>query len=55
MVNLDPSRQPSWRIVHTTPITLEPSVDDITIERRCHFIMDAGKIKWAHGGQERGR
>jgi len=55
MVNLDPSRQPSWRIVHTKPITLEPSVDDITIERRCHFIMDAGKIKWAHGGQERGR
>lgn len=52
MVNLDPSRHPSWRILTTKPITLRPSVDDITPERRCHFIMDAGRIKWAHGGQE---
>lgn len=52
MVNLDAARHPAWRITKTKPLSIRPSVDDITQERRCHFIMDKGRVKWAHGGQE---
>lgn len=52
MVNLDTARHPAWMITSTKPFGLRPSIDDISQERRCHFIMDAGRIKWTRGGGE---
>lgn len=47
MVSLDQTRRPAWRITSTKPLTVRPSVDDITAERRCHFFISSGKIKWS--------
>ena len=47
LVNLDNTRHPSWRIESHKPLSIHPSIDDITPERRCHFIVRAGKIIWA--------
>ena len=48
MVNLDRSRKPVWSVDSLKPLTLRPSIDDIRHERRCHFYMRNGKVKWAH-------
>jgi hypothetical protein len=46
MLNLDPRRRPIWRITQTQPLTVRPSVDDHTSERRCHFFVREGRINW---------
>ena len=48
MVNLDRARHPFWRIDSLKPLSIRPSVDDITPGRRCHFVLRGGKIRWAH-------
>jgi hypothetical protein len=48
MVNLDPARRPRWRIESLRPLSIRPSIDDITSDRRCHFFIRSGKIAWAH-------
>ena len=47
MVNLDDTRPPFWRIVSRTPLSIRPSIDNITPERRCHFTIRSGKTRWA--------
>ncbi len=47
MVNLDPHRRPAWRIVSMKPLTIRPSIDDVSAERRCHFVVRGGRIVWA--------
>ena len=47
MVNLDRTRHPFWRIESRRPLSIRPSIDDITSERRCHFIIRDGKLRWA--------
>lgn len=47
MVNLDKARRPAWRVERARPLTLRPSIDDATPERRCHFLVTGGKITWA--------
>jgi len=47
MVNLDPSRRPFWRIESLCPLSLHPSIDNVTSERRCHFFVFRGRIIWA--------
>ena len=47
MVNLDKSRCPYWNIDSVKPLTIYPSIHDITPRRRCHFFMRGGRIKWA--------
>lgn len=49
MVNLDKSRSPYWSVACLKPLTIRPSIDDITAERRCHFFVRNGRINWAHG------
>ena len=46
MVNLDSARHPYWRVDSLKPLSIRPSIDDITPERRCHFIVRRGKIRW---------
>lgn len=47
MLNLDTTRYPVWRIESTRPLTIRPSIDGSTPERRCHFFVHNGKISWA--------
>ena len=47
MVNLDRARHPFWSVDSLKPLSIRPSIDDITPERRCHFSVRGGKIKWA--------
>ncbi len=47
MVNLDRTRQPFWRIEDRHRLSIFPSIDNITPERRCHFIVRGGTITWA--------
>ena len=46
MVNLDRSRWPFWRIESSKPLSIRPSIDIVTQERRCHFFVLCGKICW---------
>ena len=48
MVNLDQTRRPCWRIESQEPLSICPSIDNVTPERRCHFTIRSGKITWAH-------
>ena len=48
MVNLDRSRHPTWSVASLKPLSIRPSIDYITPERRCHFIVRDGRISWAH-------
>lgn len=52
MVNLDRTRYPFWRIESRNPLSIYPSIDDITTQRRCHFNIRDGKLSWAVGTNE---
>jgi hypothetical protein len=47
MVNSSTARRPNWRIERHKPLTIRPSIDDITPERRCHFTIHQGRTRWA--------
>ena len=49
MVNLDRARHPFWRIESARPLSIYPSIDNLTPARRCHFIIRNGKLRWAIG------
>ena len=51
MVNLDRSRLPVWTIDSIKPLTIRPSIDDITSDRQCHFVVRRGRIKWAYANR----
>lgn len=47
-VNLSQVRRPNWRLKeHDRGPSLHPSVDSLTVERRCHFWLRAGRVQWA--------
>jgi Family of unknown function (DUF6527) len=46
MLNLDPRRRPHWAVTQDKPLTIRPSIDDQTSERRCHFVVREGRIRW---------
>ena len=46
MVNLDRTRHPFWSIDSLKPLTIRPSIDATTTERRCHFFVRGGRISW---------
>ena len=48
MVNLDKTRRPFWNVDSVKPLTIWPSIDNITSERRCHFIIRGGRVHWAN-------
>ena len=47
IVNLNKSRCPFWSIYSLKPLSIRPSIDDITPQRRCHFVLRNGRIRWA--------
>jgi hypothetical protein len=47
MLNLDRRRSPSWTVTNTRRLTIKPSVDAYRPERRCHYFVRQGKVKWA--------
>jgi hypothetical protein len=49
MLNTDASRRPYWSIGSFAPITVSPSIDDVTPTRRCHFLLKQGRICWVRG------
>ena len=51
MVNLDRYRCPVWTIDSITPLTIRPSIDDITSDRQCHFVVRRGRIRWAYAAR----
>ena len=46
MVNLDQSRYPFWRIQTYNPLSIHPSIDNVTSQRRCHFMLFGGRVLW---------
>ena len=55
MVNLVRARRPFWRIESPRPLSIYPSIDIITAEGRCHFVIHYGKLRWAEKPGERNR
>ena len=51
MVNLDRTRHPFWNVDSLKPLSIRPSIDNISPERRCHFVVRSGKITWADFGR----
>lgn len=49
MLNTDRSRYPCWTVRHLSPMTVWPSIDDVTEKRRCHFWIHDGKTRWVRG------
>ena len=46
MMNLDSSRRPFWTVNCLKPLSISPSVYNITPSRSCHFFVRGGKVKW---------
>lgn len=49
MLNADKARWPYWSINKKGALSITPSIDYESSERRCHFIMRNGRIRWVHG------
>lgn len=47
MLNLDSRRKPSWSISNPNKLTINPSVNDRSIDDRCHYFIRKGKVVWA--------
>ncbi len=48
MLNMDKARWPYWSINKKGALTISPSVDYHGSERRCHFFVRTGRIRWVH-------
>lgn len=48
MVALDPAHRPHWTIVKENKLSIYPSVDYQTSDRRCHYLVTNGKITWVN-------
>ena len=46
MLNLNVSRDPSWEITGSHPMSIRPSVDVTSRTGRCHFLLRRGRIRW---------
>jgi hypothetical protein len=47
MLNLERTRRPSWELMSSRPLTVRPSVDYRGPDRRCHYVIVKGRIRWA--------
>jgi hypothetical protein len=53
MITLDPAHSPHWYIVEHKKLTISPSVDFQSKERRCHYFIRHGSVEWipdSYGG-----
>ena len=46
MLNTDRQRQPFWTTTTSKKLTLAPSVDYQGSDRRCHYIIRNGRVRW---------
>lgn len=46
MVTLDPKNLPHWRLAKSEKLSLWPSIDAWRAKKRCHYIVQNGKIIW---------
>jgi len=47
MITLDLSHRPHWSLHGNSKLTVSPSIDFHSPEKRCHFFLRRGKIEWA--------
>lgn len=55
MLNLDQTRDAAWCVLELDPLTIVPSVDDMSGSTRCHYFIHAGRVIWARGLARRSR
>ena len=46
LVNLNSRRYPHWELDSGPRLSLWPSIDDRTPNRRCHFVLNNGRVRW---------
>ncbi|WP_420835207.1 DUF6527 family protein [Williamsia herbipolensis] len=46
MLALDRRVRPHWTVTAADPLTLCPSVDEHSDNRRCHYLIKQGKVIW---------
>lgn len=46
MLNLDRKRRPVWTVRQVSPLTLSPSINDFTIDTKCHYFIRQGRVEW---------
>ena len=46
LVNLDSRRNPHWELDPGPRFSLRPSIDNRARDRRCHFVLNNGKVRW---------
>ena len=57
LVTLDTRHHPHWRIIDTDKLSILPSIDYWSTERRCHYMITGGQIIWVNNkkGRAHGR
>ena len=55
MVTLDRANDPHWIIVNEKKLSIWPSIDYRSPDRRCHYLIQRGKIIWVTEKEERRR
>lgn len=55
MVSLDRAHYPHWTLHDPKKLTISPSIDYISAERRCHYLVRGGKIFWVKERKEKRR
>lgn len=48
VLNLDSNHYPRWQITAEYPLTVRPSVDEVSRFGRCHYILRDGRVSWVH-------
>ena len=51
LVNLDSCRHPHWELEFGSRLSLWPSIDVRGRDRRCHFVVNNGKVRWIPDGE----
>ncbi|MGO8990130.1 MAG: DUF6527 family protein [bacterium] len=46
MLNTDKNRSPFWTTTVQGSLTISPSIDSFHSNRRCHYFVRKGRIKW---------
>ena len=46
VLNLVPANYPAWTVHSHRPLTVTPSIDEHGPDRRCHYVINAGRIRW---------
>lgn len=47
LISLDRAHKPHWRVLGEKPLTVAPSVDYRTSQKRCHYFIRGGRVLWS--------